>query len=288
MNYILVLISVVLLALEFAVQKKYQSLEGASAVAGLKFNSLHGLVITILAFLFSGCKVEFSLFSFIMATCTALLAMTYSVIGFFILRSAGMAIYSVFLMIGGMLLPYFYGVLFLDELLSLYRVIGVVLIIAAIILVNKTKYAGKVTIYLLCAAVFVLNGGVSILSKCHQINTTYPTVSSVAFTMYMGIAKFVFGSFAVLLFKGKGKVAPFASRSSLVWIVVAALFGGASYILQLIGAKELPAVVLYPLVTGGSIILSTLSGMVFYKEKLSAFQLISVAICFVGTLLFLF
>ena len=50
----------------------------------------------------------------------------------------------------------------------------------------------------------------------------------------------------------------------------------------------LPAVVLYPLVTGGSIILSTLSGMIFYKERLTAFQLISVAVCFVGTLLFLF
>ena len=39
--------------------------------------------------------------------------------------------------------------------------------------------------------------------------------------------------------------------------------------------------------TGGSIIFSTLSGMVFFKERPSTAQFFGVAACFVGTLLFL-
>jgi multidrug transporter EmrE-like cation transporter len=67
----------------------------------------------------------------------------------------------------------------------------------------------------------------------------------------------------------------------------AAAISGISYLLQLTGAKELPATVLYPMVTGGCIIFSALSGRIFFKEKLSTYQLVSIGLCFVGTLLFL-
>ena len=40
-------------------------------------------------------------------------------------------------------------------------------------------------------------------------------------------------------------------------------------------------------VTGGSIIFSTLSGIVFFKEKVSVYQIISIVLCFAGTFLFL-
>ncbi len=60
-----------------------------------------------------------------------------------------------------------------------------------------------------------------------------------------------------------------------------------SYILQLIGAESLPASVLYPFITGGSIILTSFAGVAFFKEKLTIRQWMAVTACFVGTLLFL-
>ena len=65
------------------------------------------------------------------------------------------------------------------------------------------------------------------------------------------------------------------------------IISGISYLLQLTGAAQLPATVLYPMVTGGSIIFSALSGRVFFREKLSVYQLVSIGLCLVGTLLFL-
>lgn len=40
-----------------------------------------------------------------------------------------------------------------------------------------------------------------------------------------------------------------------------------SYMLQLIGAESLPASVLYPFITGGSIILTSFAGVAFLKRK---------------------
>ena len=66
-----------------------------------------------------------------------------------------------------------------------------------------------------------------------------------------------------------------------------AVASGASYLLQLIGAKTLPATVLYPIITGGSVIFTALAGFVAFHERPSKKQLAGIALCFVGTCLFL-
>lgn len=287
MNYIMVIIATVLLAFDFALSKKYQSSEGTGMAAGLKFNMLNGLFTAAIFLALSGFKAEFSLFSALMALAMSLCSIAYSVIGFRILKSGGMALYSIFLMLGGMLLPYLFGVLFLDEPLTLMRVVGVLLIIAAVICSGRAKYDVPPIIYLLCFAVFVLNGCVSVISKCHQIGTVFSPVDSTAFVMYSGITKFLVSSTALLVCGKKSITLSFSAKSAGIAVLCSAVIGGISYMLQLIGAKELPATVLYPIVTGGSILFSALSGRVFFKEKLSAYQIISIALCFVGTLLFL-
>ena len=70
-------------------------------------------------------------------------------------------------------------------------------------------------------------------------------------------------------------------------IVIAALADSVSFVLQLVGATQLPATVLYPFITGGCIIVTSLAGVLVFRDKLSVRQWLSVAICFIGTLLFL-
>ena len=286
MNYLLVMIATVLLTFDFALQKKYQTIEGTDLIAGLKFNAVNGLLTAVIFFALSGFKIEFSLFSVILAFGMALFGMTYSILSFQILKSSGMAIYSIFLMSGGMLLPYLFGVLFLDEPLTVWRIVGVVLILAAVLLTNRARLERSVTFVLLCVAVFVLNGFVSILSKCHQIHTVYETVDSMAFVMYSGLGKFFFSAVALACRRG-GRKPAFAAKSTPWLVLGSALIGGVSYAFQLIGAKALPATVLYPLVTGGCIVFSALAEKLYFKAKLSPFQWASIALCFLGTVFFL-
>ena len=287
MDYILVLIATVLLAFEFAFSRKYQTMEGTAMAAGLRFNMLTGLFTTVIFFGLSGFRLEFSWFSLWVALAAALCGTVYNVISFRILKAGGMALYSMFLMLGGMLLPYVYGVLFLDEALTPLRILGVAVICVAVVFSSRTKCRVPGWVYLCCAAVFLLNGGVSIFSKLHQIDTAHSPVSTAAFVMYGGMGRFLFCSVA-LLFMGKRAEKPASSPGKILAVAAgAAAISGISYLLQLTGAKTLPATVLYPMVTGGSIIFSALSGRVFFKEKLSVWQLVSIALCFIGTLLFL-
>ena len=286
-SYLLVLAATVLLAFEFALSKKYQTMEGAGMAAGLRFNLLTGLFTTVIFFCIAGFKAEFSVFSVTLAALAALCGTAYNVISFRILKAGGMALYSLFLMLGGMLLPYVYGVLFLDETISVLRVIGLVCIVVAVFCSGKTKVRVPAWVYVCCVVVFVLNGCVSILSKLHQIETVQPTISTAAFVMYGGMGRALFCG-ASLLAVGKKAEKPASPLWKLLAVAAgAAAISGLSYLLQLTGARELPATVLYPMVTGGSIIFSALSGLVFFKEQLSKWQIISIALCFVGTLLFL-
>ena len=66
-----------------------------------------------------------------------------------------------------------------------------------------------------------------------------------------------------------------------------ALVGGISYLLQLIGAQNLPATILYPFITGGCIIVTALAGWLLYHEKLSKQTILGIALCFAGTCMFL-
>lgn len=285
MDYLLVLAATALLAFEFAFSKKYQSMEGTGIAAGLRFNMLTGLFTAVIFFGISGFRVSISGFSLVVALGTALCGTAYNVLSFRILKAGGMALYSMFLMLGGMLLPYVYGVLFLDEALTPLRILGVAVIGAAVVLSCRAKYRISGWVYLLCIVVFVLNGGVSILSKVHQIDTR--AVSTANFVMYGGIFRCLFSSVS-LLCVGKKAEKPASKPLNILAIAAgAAAISGISYLLQLTGAKSLPATVLYPMVTGGSIIFSALSGKIFFKEKLSVYQLVSIGLCFAGTLLFL-
>lgn len=74
---------------------------------------------------------------------------------------------------------------------------------------------------------------------------------------------------------------------SLIVIILSGIISGTSYFLQLHRAKSLPATVLYPFITGGSIVFSTLVGAVLFKEKLCRRVIISVVLCFAGTIMFI-
>jgi len=229
--------------------------------------------------------VDYSAYSLVMAAAMTVCSTTYSILGFRVLKHGSMAVYSIFLMSGGMLLPYIFGLCFLDETVNVFRILGIVLLLVAVVLSNGTSKAISKKQLLLCFAVFFLNGGVSILSKCHQISTQ-PHVDSTAFVLYAALCRVVLSAVALPFCRSEASLR-FSRKSTPLLIAAAAAISGISYFMQLVGATALPATVLYPMITGGSIIFSALSGRIFFKEKLSKTQLLSIALCFVGTLLFL-
>lgn len=293
-DYLLLLLAALLLATDFALNKLYQKHAGTSLKAGFRFNALLGLFTALVFWAMSGFAFHISWYSILMAGGMTLLAVVYTLVGFRILKAESMALYTMFLMTGGMVVPYLWGLLFLDEPFSPLRTAGLALIVASVIFSNLGSKKNNWRMLPLCVAVFFLNGFVSVISKMHQIEVGLPTVSATEFVMLSGLFKFLLAgaAFLILFFRDRSRKPqeeskPIRFKLLLPLILCSAVIGGVSYALQLTGASNLPATVLYPFVTGGSMVFSTLVGIIAFREKPSKSIILGVCLCFVGTLLFL-
>ena len=286
--YGMLLAAVILLALDFALNKVYQRRAGTSPKAGFLFNAMVGIFAAAIFWVANGFQLHFSVYSMLLAAGFAATVMLYNLCGFRIMKQGSMAQYTLFLMSGGMLLPYICGLLFWNEPFSLSRMVGLVAILTAVIFSNGDGGKLDKSILGLCCTVFVLNGLTGICSKLNQSETVIPVVSATEFVIYTGLARFVFAGAGYLFCKKDGNTEERRGKCP-VWLLflLSAAIDGVSYFLQLVGAANLPATVLFPFVTGGTMVFSALAGMIFFKERPSKRVLLGILLSFVGTLLFL-
>lgn len=293
-DYLLVFLSVVLLAGGFVLQRVYQDCARAGNAAA-RFSISSGLISVVIMLAMNGFAPEFSWYSLINAFLKALVGFAYIVIGFDMMRRGKMVLYTLFLMSGGMLLPAIWGWRFLGDPVLPARLIGTAVILIAIVISNASKERTDTVTVIECIAVFILNGFVSVLSKLHQANAVYETVSTTGYALYSAVISIGMSALYYAITRQRTQGAEKASENRpsrrrwlLIGIVVAySLIGTVSSLLQLEGAKTLPASVLYPMITGGSTVLTGLFSLLFFREKPSVKEWCGIGLCLVGTLLFL-
>lgn len=293
MGLISVIFSVVLLAFNFVANKHYQTKAGVSVKAGLLFNATNGffaaIIMLLLNLCINGAFLKITSISLLFAFGVAFCNILYVLLGFYMMKSGSLAIYTMFLMSGGMIVPYLWGVFKLNEEISIYRILGLVIMILGVIVSNAKKQKTAVKYVLIGFLVFILNGAVSTFSKMHQIESTYATVSKTEFVVLCNVMKFLFCLIVILFLNSKKEMAstyiPFKKLVGI--ILLSSVLDSSSYYLQLFGAEKLPATVLYPLITGGSIILTAMFGIILYKEKINKQTFTGMTLCFIATLLFL-
>lgn len=229
----------------------------------------------------------------------ALVNNVYGIIGILAMKYGSVTLYTMVAMFGGMLIPYFYGIIFIGEQLSVFTVVGAVVLIAALIInafstsVKTEKNGWK--FFIICCLVFILNGTSSLLGKIHQINAVaLPTNDFIVWlSIFSVINCAIFLSVYVLYRKLKNKNAEITIRPRQIFQSAYVSFGhgvfyGAGLRLQLWAAIKLPATVQYPFITGGSVILSTVFARIIFKEKLNLKNIISLILLMIGTVAFVF
>jgi drug/metabolite transporter (DMT)-like permease len=303
--YLIVLLAVVGLAVNFCLTKLYQNRTGTGFRISVLFNIITGAFTAVLFFFINGFMNGFSLhftsFSWLMAFLLLLFCGGYALIGFKIIAMGDIAVYTLFLMLGGMMLPYFFGLILLEEQFSYLRLAGLILMVIAIALSGREggkgeKKKGSLVFFLLCMIVFCLNGGGSIVSKIHQLPENIDrAVLSPVFVMMAGIIRVVIFSLIYFGIRLHDKKLPADRRPAPINLPVSAILimlassavDGASYLCQLAGASHLPATVLYPMITGGSVVLTAIAGRIFFGQKLTRQATIGIVLCLIATLLFL-
>lgn len=280
--YFLVIISTVLFSLQFLFNQRFQQTYGTGMKATQIFSLYKSLVIILMMLLISGFKVQFSWFSLGMAT---IYAVSSIAMGYYSLKAfavANLSVYSVFSMLGGMILPFFLGVLFFDEGDKLvFKIICCVLIVVAVLLNIKSGKQDKKALFYYFA-VFVLNGMSGVISKLHQSSGISP-VDSTSFMLWSAVVTVAISA-AWLLIAYKG--IPLVKGKNILFVTGYGVFNGLGNLFLLIalsGENGLPASVQYPLVTGGVMVCSTIISTI-RKEKLTVREYIATFIALLASI----
>lgn len=280
--YALVFAATILFALQFLFNQKYEENRGSDLKSALEFTLYKSAVIVIIMLFIS--KFSFAITPFSVGLSViyagACILMTYFSMKAFAV--ANLSVYSVFSMLGGMLLPFLLGVGFYNEKLTLFKIVCCGLIIISVLLNLKSgKQSKKAFLYYM--AVFILNGSVGVISKIHQ-SSAIPHTDSTGFMILSSLASIIISGIWLI---AKHKKIPAVKGKSLIYASGYGVFNGVGNLFLLISLSNLPASVQYPLVTGGVMVFSTIISAV-RKEKLTKIDYIAAAISFAASVLMAF
>lgn len=282
MYHALIMLSVCMLGSCFMLNDVYRKKRSSNLLSSMESSCIGALAGIIVLFIINGIKFEFTLFTAIMSLLTALNGICFTYLSFKSLDTTNLSLYSLFSMLGGMLLPFAQGIIFYGEEITVAKVLCVVFIMAALALTIK-KGNGKKG-YLYYIGIFVLNGMSGVISKFFN-ELPFEKTSAASYSMYGAIwTVIISGILWILLAKsGKYKMPKYTVGVAAIAAAKGTVNRVANFILVL-ALAHVDASIQYPMVTGGVMIMSTLVCF-FGSNKPSKREIISVVLAFIGLLL---
>ena len=225
----------------------------------------------------------------IFATLTVVCAAVSTILQFKAYEEGQIATVNIMVTIGGIVIPCLWGVLFLNEELSILGIVGIVLMLGAVVLImgkggeklNKRLIWMYLTM-ILCSCC------VTMLGKQHQVEAVHATVDTLSYSVWIGVVRTIlFALLIPVLLKKGGRDALKFKKAPVIYATVSSVISGGCYIITLLTAAVLPVVVTSPLGTGIGILMSSFLPWITYHERLEKKQLMGVLLSFVGVLVYL-
>lgn len=277
MYYGIVTIAVLMFGIQFYLNDKYQKENGTGTSSVFIFSFISAVVGVICLAIINRFDFSFTPFTLIWAFVTALNLVLCSICTLKALEKVNLSVYSLFSMLGGMVLPFVVGLVFYNEPMSAAKAVCVTLVVLSMLItVNWKNKTGGEFYYV---GVFILNGMSGVLSKIYE-SATYPKVSSAGYSLWIAVMSVaITAAVLIAIFKQ-------VKRPNIKAVLYSAGGGALNRIanfLLLIALAVLPASVQYPFVTGGVIIVSTVIAALT-KQKPSKKEIFAVALSFIGIL----
>ncbi len=189
-----------------------------------------------------------------------------------------------------LLFPIFYGIFFLDEPAGVFTYVGIVMIVAAMFMMNykkkgsgEEKEDGRITLkwFIFIMISTVANGFISIVTRMQQIK--FEDSCSNEFQMISVGGSFLFLAVVGLIHDRKN--IGYVLKHGTLYGAAAGILNGAKNFTILFIYQHLPISTVSPLKAGLGIIASFLLSVIAYKEKYSVLQKIGVAVGAVAVVL---
>lgn len=280
MYYALIFIASLLFASQFLFNRKFQEECGSTLSSAITFSLYSAFVTFLIMLIINGLKITFSLFALLICTFSALSGILFTYASIKSFQTVNLSAYSVFAMLGGMLLPFVYGIICGEPITLMKLLCCGVIGISILLTINsdKDKKGGKLW-YLL---VFVLNGMSGVFSKMHQ--TGADAVDSESFMMLKSIVTVLICVIILLLTEKK---IPLIGKKAILYSSLFSLFSGLGNLFTLIALNYLPASVQYPVITGGTMLFSLIISAL-RKENITKKNIFATVLAFISTILIIF
>lgn len=277
MYYGIVIISVLLFGFQFYFNDEYQKKSGTGA-SSVFISTFIGSVVGFLCLaVINEFDFSFTPFALIWSFITAINSVLYSICSLKAMEKVNLSVYSLFTMLGGMMLPFIVGLAFYKEGMTVAKAICVAFVTAALLItVNWKKKTGAELYYF---AIFILNGMSGVLSKIYE-DATLPKVSSGGYSLWIAIMSSVISLIGLIII---GRRLKKPSLQAILFSAGGGIFNRVANFLLLIALAVLPASVQYPFVTGGVIIVSTAIAALT-KQKPTKKEILAVCMSFIGIL----
>jgi len=280
MYYLLIVLSVVMFGVNFAIQDGYRKIRGSSLKISLEFALIGGLCAVVVLLIANGFKVEFTWFTLLISLATTVIGIGYTFCSFRALGLINLSLYSLFSMLGGMLLPFLQGIVVYGEGMTVAKAVCLAFITVALILTVEKGDKKRGVIYYV--GVFVLNGLSGVFSKIFT-ESTLPKASPTGYSLLSAICSVVLSLSLLLLFFRKSNDHSKIGVKDSALAVTGGTINKVANLLLVVALLHVEASVQYPMVTGGVMIVSTL--ICFLQgQKPSKRELASVTLAFIGML----
>lgn len=287
MGYTILTVAVSMFGIQFLFNKLYGKESGNGMWATFIFSFIGGIIGVISLMIINGPRFEVTPFTLILATVSALNSIIYTFCALKSFERINLSLYSLFAMLGGMILPFFQGIIFYDEPITLAKIVCVIFITVALVLCTAKSDRKGGTIYYV--GVFVLNGMSGVITKIFQ-SASYAKTSDAMYSIWGAAIRVLISGVVILIMiilarknTAKKHELKKPTGKALLYASSCGILGSLANFLLLIALAVLPASVQYPFITGGVMIVSTIISALT-GAKPSKKEVLSVIVSFIGIL----
>ena len=279
MKYLLMALSVTLASLNSIVLRKFKSRTFSTPGDSFFFNgglSLVWCAIMLVWFFAAGDKSVSALAIIFGAVYGAILCLFL----YFKNQSIATGPVSLTSLIGNcaFITATWFGVIYAQERVSVFQLIGMTLILISLILcINPKKSAEPLCLkwFLYCLAFFGAGSLIGVFQKVFGKSQAVSEVNGMMLTASI-VSCLLFFALGVIVNKVKGAKAPSIKRPALIYILLSGITGCGYIRLNMSLAAIIPSALFFPVANGGIVIITTLAGAFIFKEKLNKTQLLGI------------
>ena len=280
-NALMLTAAVLTMSIAGVVRKYYNQRTGGRGVfVSTALSTAFAAVFFVFA---SGFRLSFEVGVLPYAVCFALGYGASSLFGFLAIKTGPLSLTSLVTSYS-LIIPTFYGLIFLGEKASVFFWIGLGLLLVRLLLINMTEgstaEAGervKITLpWVICALVAFLANGIGSTVQTMQVKAFDGAYKNELMIIALMIATLII--FAVSFITERGDMGIAFKRGTLPMLIAGVSNGVLNLLVMILNDGRMSASILFPVISAGCIIITWIVAKFVYRENLTRWQNIALVL----------